>query len=95
MFELIAAYDLIRQKVRTAIARLRDFKPQPVKAPIALEITMKHRLPVEHLAYMKFFERTDAYTIRYVGPRSRTAHGVTWQTIAPPQRLLDEHQDAL
>ena len=25
------------------------------------------RLPVEHLAYMKFFERVDAYTIRYVG----------------------------
>ena len=62
-----AAYDLIRDKVRKAVARRRDFKPESIKAPIALEITMKHRLPVEHLSYMKFFERTDAYTIRYVG----------------------------
>jgi len=30
-------------------------------------VTMKHRLPVEYLAYLKCFERTDAYTIRYVG----------------------------
>lgn len=62
-----AAYTIIREKVRAAIQRRKDFKVKPVKAPIALEITMKHRLPVEHLAYMKFFERVDAYTIRYVG----------------------------
>ncbi|MBI1777722.1 MAG: M55 family metallopeptidase [Proteobacteria bacterium] len=62
-----AAYSLIRDKVRAAIHRLKEFKSKSLKAPITLEITMKHRLPVEHLAYMKFFERTDAYTIRYVG----------------------------
>ncbi|MSP48941.1 MAG: hypothetical protein EXQ95_06400 [Alphaproteobacteria bacterium] len=62
-----AAYALIRDKVRTAIARRKEFKAKPLKAPIALEITMKHRLPVEHLSYMKFFERVDAYTIRYAG----------------------------
>jgi D-amino peptidase len=62
-----AAYSLIRDKVKAAIRRRKEFKAKPPKGPIALEITMKHRLPVEHLAYMKCFERTDAYTIRYVG----------------------------
>lgn len=62
-----AAYDLIREKVQAGIARRAEFKPQPLKAPIVLEIGFKHRLPVEYLSYLKVFERVDAYTIRYAG----------------------------
>jgi D-amino peptidase len=62
-----AAYALIRDAVRQAIRRRKEFKAKPLEAPITLEVTMKHRLPVEHLAYVKCFERVDAYTVRYVG----------------------------
>ena len=62
-----AAYALIRDKVRAAIARRKDYKAKALKGPIELEVTMKHRLPVEYLSYLKCFKRTDAYTIRYVG----------------------------
>ena len=62
-----AAYALIRDKVRAAIQHRKDRKATPLKGPITLDVSMKHRLPVEHLAYLKCFERTDAYTIRYVG----------------------------
>lgn len=62
-----ASQELIAQKVRTALGRLKDFKPYKVKNPVSLELGFKHYRPVEMLAYLKGVERIDSHTIRYVG----------------------------
>mgnify|MGYP001605176838 CR=1 FL=1 len=62
-----ASQELIAQKVKAALARLRDFKPYKVKNPVSLELGFKHYRPVEILAYLKDVERIDSHTIRYVG----------------------------
>jgi D-amino peptidase len=50
-----------------AIDRRRQFKPFPMPAPIELQVSFKHRLPVDYLSFCKFIERVDAFTIRYRG----------------------------
>lgn len=62
-----ASQELIAQKVRTALGRLKEFKPYRLKNPVALELGFKHYRPVEMLAYLKGVERIDSHTIRYVG----------------------------
>ncbi len=62
-----ASQELIAQKVRAALGRLKDFKPYRLKNPVALELGFKHYRPVEMLAYLKGVERIDSHTIRYVG----------------------------
>jgi D-amino peptidase len=62
-----ASQELIAQKVKSALARLKDFKPYKVKSPVALEMGFKHYRPVELLGYMKGVERIDPHTIRFVG----------------------------
>ena len=60
-----ASYDLIRQRVRSALGRLADFKPLKVQTPITVEVSFKHYLPAEVLGYLPLFERTDSHSIRY------------------------------
>lgn len=62
-----AAQELIAQKVKTALGRLKDFKLYKVKTPVTLEMGFKHYRPVEVLTYLKGVERIDSHTIRYVG----------------------------
>jgi D-amino peptidase len=66
-----AAQTLIRQKVRAAIERRRDFKPHVLRGPIRLDVTFKNYRPPEMLAYLPIVERIDAHTIRYTGPSIR------------------------
>ncbi len=60
-----ASYDLIAQKVKAALGRLKDFKPYKIQSPVAVEIGFKHYTPVEVLAYLRMFERVDSHTIRF------------------------------
>jgi D-amino peptidase len=62
-----ASCDLIREKVKTAIGRLRDFKPFRIKTPVTLEIRFKNYRPAEILSYLSVVERLDSHTIRFVG----------------------------
>ena len=62
-----AACDLIREKVTKALARLKDFKPYKVKAPIQAEVRFKNYRPSEVLSYLSIVERTDAHSIKFVG----------------------------
>ena len=62
-----AAYPVIREKVKAAIARIDDFKPYRFDGPIELEVSFKNYRPVEVLAYLPIVERVDAHTIRFVG----------------------------
>jgi D-amino peptidase len=62
-----AAYALIREKVRKAVGRIRDFKPYKLKTPVQLDVRFKSYRPSEVLSYLSIVERTDAHSIRFMG----------------------------
>ena len=62
-----AAYDLIREKVKRALARLKDFKPYKLKTPIQLDVRFKNYRPAEMLSYLSIVERTDSHSIKFMG----------------------------
>jgi D-amino peptidase len=62
-----AAYALIREKVKTAIGRIKDFKPYKPKTPVQLDVRFKSYRPSEVLSYLSIVERTDAHSIRFIG----------------------------
>jgi len=62
-----ASYELIEQKVKAALARLKDFKPYKLATPVTLEVSFKHYRVAEVLAYLKSVKRIDAHSISYVG----------------------------
>ncbi len=60
-----ASYDLIHQRLRTALDRLRSFKPYKVQTPVTVDVSFKNYLPAEILAYLPLFERTDSHSVRF------------------------------
>ncbi|HXG64746.1 MAG TPA: M55 family metallopeptidase [Blastocatellia bacterium] len=62
-----AAYDLIREKVKKAIGRIKDFKPYKIKTPVQLDVRFKNYRPSEVLSYLPIVERTDSHSIRFIG----------------------------
>ena len=62
-----AANDLIREKVKKAMARLKEFKPYKLNAPVRLDVRFKNYRPSEVLSYLSIVERTDAHSIRFTG----------------------------
>ena len=61
------AYELIREKTRKAIQRIKEFKPYKVKQPVQLDVRFKAYRPSELLAYLPIVQRTDSHSIRFVG----------------------------
>lgn len=61
------AYDLIREKVKKAVGRIKDFKPYKLKAPIQLDVRFKSYRQSEVLSYLSIVERTDSHSIRFMG----------------------------
>ncbi len=62
-----AAYALIREKVKKAIGRIKQFKPYKLKTPVQLDVRFKNYRPSEVLSYLSIVERTDAHSIRFMG----------------------------
>jgi len=62
-----AAQDLIREKTRRAVSRIKDFKPYKPKMPVQLDVRFKSYRPAEMLSYLSIVERTDAHSIRFTG----------------------------
>jgi D-amino peptidase len=62
-----AAYDLIREKVKRAMGRIKDFKPYRIKDPVKLDVRFKNYRPSELLSYLSIVERTDSHSIRFIG----------------------------
>jgi len=62
-----ASCKLIAAKVKSALARLDDFKPYILKTPVALEVSFKNYRPVQVLSYLSIVERIDSHTIRFIG----------------------------
>lgn len=61
------AYEVIRDKVKKAIGRIKDFKPYKIKTPVQLDVRFKNYRPSEVLSYLPIVERTDSHSIRFVG----------------------------
>jgi len=61
------AFELIREKVTTALQRLDDFEHYELETPITLDVRFKNYRPSEMLAYLSIVERTDSHSIRFVG----------------------------
>ena len=62
-----ASYVLIRDKVRKAVGRIKDFKPYKLTAPIQVDVRFKNYRPSEVLSYLSIVERTDSHSIRFTG----------------------------
>lgn len=62
-----AARDVIREKVKAAMARRGSFRPYVVKTPVELEVRFKNYRPAEVLGYLPIVRRVDAHTVRFVG----------------------------
>ena len=62
-----AAYEVIRDKVKRALARIKDFKPYRLKTPITLDVRFKNYRPSEVLSYLSIVQRTDSHSIRFMG----------------------------
>ena len=60
-----AAQELIREKTKRAIARLREFKPYRLSAPLTLDLQFRNYRPAEVLAYLPIVERTGSHSIRF------------------------------
>lgn len=60
-----ASVDLIRQRVAAAFARRQEFKPYRIAGPLTVDVSFKHYMPAEVLAYLPLFERVDAHSIRF------------------------------
>jgi D-amino peptidase len=63
-----AAARLIREKTATGVRRRAEIRPYVLRTPITLDVRFRFYRPAEMLAYLPIVERTDAHTIRYVGP---------------------------
>jgi D-amino peptidase len=61
------AYEVIREKVKKAIGRIKDFKPYKIKEPVELDVRFKSYRPSEMLSYLSIVERTDSHSIRFRG----------------------------
>jgi D-amino peptidase len=62
-----ASYQMIREKARTAVMRLKTFKPYKLTTPVTLELRFKNYRPSEVLSYLSIVERTDSHSIKFVG----------------------------
>ena len=62
-----ASCELIGQKVKAALARLREFKPYVLPRQVTVEVSFKSYLPAEVLAYLHSVQRIDSHSIRFRG----------------------------
>ena len=60
-----ASATLIGERVAAAFARRSTFQPLKVQTPVTVDVSFKHYMPAEILAYLPLFERTDAHSIRF------------------------------
>jgi D-amino peptidase len=60
-----ASAELIGARVKAAFGRLKEFTPYKVQTPVTVDISFKHYMPAEVLAYLPMFERTSSHSIRY------------------------------
>jgi D-amino peptidase len=61
-----AAYDVIEEAARRAVARVDSFAPMRLEGDVSLEISFKNYRQAEILSYLSVVERIDSHSIRYI-----------------------------
>ena len=62
-----ASQNLIRERVKAALARRSSFRPYVLRPPVRLDLTFKNYQPAQVLAMLPIVEQTSAHSIRYTG----------------------------
>jgi D-amino peptidase len=62
-----ASQALIKERVKTALARRANLRPYRLSAPVRLDLTFKNYRPAEVLAYLPIVQRIDAHSVRFTG----------------------------
>jgi D-amino peptidase len=60
-----AALAVIADSVKKGLARRAELKPYRPAGPLTVDVSFKHYLPAEVLAYLPLFERTSSHSIRF------------------------------
>jgi len=60
-----AVQGMIGPAVRAGLARRASLAPYKPQGPLVVEVTFKHYLPAEVLAYLPMFERSSAHSVRF------------------------------
>lgn len=60
-----AVQALIGPAVKSGLARRATLPPYRPQGPIVVDVTFKHYLPAEVLAYLPMFERSSAHSVRF------------------------------
>jgi len=60
-----ASTALIRQRVEAGLRRRTELRPYRIEGAPTVNVTFKHYMPAEVLAYLPMFERTDSHSIRF------------------------------
>jgi D-amino peptidase len=60
-----AAAELIGPKVKAGLARRAQIKPYKPSGEVTVDVSFKHYLPAEVLAYLPLFERAGSHAIRF------------------------------
>jgi D-amino peptidase len=60
-----AALDLIGPRVKAGLARRAELRPYRPSGPITVDVSFKHYMPAEVLAYLPMFERAGSHGVRF------------------------------
>jgi D-amino peptidase len=60
-----AALDLIGPRVKAGLSRRAELKPYRPQGPVTVDVSFKHYMPAEVLAFLPMFERTASHSIRF------------------------------
>jgi D-amino peptidase len=60
-----AVQALIGPAVKAGLAKRATLKPYKPQGPLVVDVTFKHYLPAEVLAYLPMFERSSAHSVRF------------------------------
>jgi D-amino peptidase len=56
---------LIRQRVESGLRQRAAARPYRIAGEVTVDVSFKHYMPAEVLAYLSLFERTDSHSIRF------------------------------
>lgn len=76
-----AVQAMIGPAVKAGLAKRATLKPYKPQGPLVVDVTFKHYLPAEVLAYLPMFERSTAHSVRF-RPKDMTEAAAVMQFIS-------------
>lgn len=69
-------YGDIKEKCKTAVSKIMDFKPYKISTPIKMEIVFKNTYDAEALSFIPGFKRIDGHTVLFEAKNVKEVSGV-------------------